>query len=77
MTDPGEAEFASASEEDLHTKLEVVRRSPPTPVGHVATAITRTLRWQALLVVPVTGALAIAGGLVGGVRVLFGARRKR
>ena len=76
MTDGDDAEFSSPSEEDLHSKLDVVRNGPRAPVGHLTTSVVRTLRWQALIVLPVTGALAIASGLAGGFRVLVGSRKK-
>ena len=72
MTESGEAEFSSRSEEDLHRKLDLMRRDPPSPAGELVGSVAHTLRWQSLLVFPVTGALALAGGLMAGIRVVSG-----
>lgn len=77
MSDHGEEEFASRTEEELHHTLDVVRRDSPGPGRELTSSIVRTLRWQAVLVVPVTAALAIAGGLTSGVRALLASRGRR
>lgn len=69
------AEFTSAAERELHRKLEVVRADAPVPGTELEGSVARTLRWQALIVVPVTAGLAIAGGVVAAVRALKSRRR--
>lgn len=77
MTEPSGAEFASRTEEELHQTLDVVRRDSPRPGAELTPSIVRTLRWQAMLVVPMTTVLAMAGGLVNGARALFRSRSTR
>lgn len=63
-------EFASPAEESLHGQLEVVRDLPPSGGTDLARVVSRTLRWQAIVLVPVTAVLALAGGMVDGLRAL-------
>ena len=65
-------EFSSAAERDLHGKLEVVRDDPPEAPKDLERRVNRTLRWQRLVVLPLSAAMAFAGGLLGGVRSLAG-----
>lgn len=63
-------EFASPAEESLHGQLEVVRDQPPSGGTDLARVVSTTLRWQAIVLVPVTAVLALVGGVVDGLRAL-------
>lgn len=78
MNEPadGASEFTSPAESSLHGQLAVLREDPPSARGDLTAHVSRTLRWQALLVVPVTAALALAGGVVEGVRALVDGRAR-
>lgn len=67
-------EFATPAEAALHGRLEVVREDPPRGGAHLSNEVGRTLRWQALVIVPMTAALALAGGVADAVRALAGSR---
>lgn len=73
----GEAEFSSPVERDLHGKLGVVREHSPQPRTDLERRVSRTLRWQRLLALPLTAATALVGGLLGGLRSLAGPRERR
>ena len=76
MTDPDEPEFASRSERGLHEQLEIVRRDPPRPGVGLVGAVQRTLRWQAVIALPLAAAAVLAAGLTAGFRALFGSGRR-
>lgn len=65
-------EFATRAEESLHEQLAVVRADPPQPGTDLSREVTQTLRWQALLVVPIAAVASIAGGILDGLRSLLG-----
>lgn len=73
MSDEGDLgpEFATPAEESLHGQLEVVREDPPVPAADLISEVAATLRWQALVVIPITAVLSIAGGIVNGLRTLI------
>ena len=77
MTESGGEEYASRAELALHEQLEVVRQEPPHPGRPLGPSVRNTLRWQSAVVIPITTALAIAGGLSAGFRALAGAGRRR
>ena len=73
MTDSGSEandEFASAAERDLHSKLGLVRADEPSPGSALVPAIARTLRWQRLLITPLTLVSSVVGGLLGAFKAI-------
>lgn len=67
-------EFGSAAEEELHRRLEEVRSPAPEPSADIAERVGRTLRWQSIVMVPFSAGIALAGGVLGGIRALAGRR---
>ena len=63
MSDPIHPEFASAAEERVHAELEVVRMPAAEADSVVAQRVARTLRWQALVLVPMTVAVSVFAGV--------------
>jgi len=61
-------EFASRAERELHRNLEAVRAEPPVSAPNLEQGVSRTLRWQAVLVVPLTAGLSFAGGVLAALR---------
>ncbi len=68
--DRDSGEFDSVAERELHRTLDVVRSDPPTAEPNLGERVARTLHWQALVVVPLTAGLALAGGVASGLRTL-------
>lgn len=68
--EPGD--HLSDAERGLAERLEIVRADPPSPSTELVPAVARTLRWQAIILVPLAASLALAAGVAAGFRALFG-----
>ena len=74
MSDASGDDLGGPAERALSDRLELVRATPPAPPAGLTSRITRTLRWQAALMVPMAGVAALVGGLFAAVRI-FGRGR--
>lgn len=77
MTESGEPpETLSPAEQRVRALLGLLRAEPPTSSSSLTLAVVRTARWQSAVrgVIRRTG--AFAGGLVSGIDLLLGIRRR-
>jgi len=77
MADPPVGDGLTASERRLDEHLALLRNDPPRPGAALVRRVMRTAHWQRAVRGPLHAVTIVAGGVIDGLALLLGARRRR